>query len=530
MISRRQLIILGMHRSGTSALTGLFNILGAHVGNTLLSANQFNPNGYYESEAIVREHDALLSALGRSWSDERPMPLGWIDSSVAVHARSRMMQIFKNEFTVTNLSVMKDPRICRILPLWQDIFMEMGIQPVYLITLRAPNEVISSLQRRDGIHEHKAALLYVAHLLDAERDTRGQRRLIVEYSDLLQDWAGVLLSIQNSLRIELPALSDEDSMRIGMFLNPDLRHFVADQSALNEESRPLRLAHDLHRLLCVGLNESTESLFDNLRAEFEEYLSSLEPWLGESNRAAALDREILNPGKVTEAAAGLNAQSVLYFDIQDRSGYSEKQSLRHNFSFGADRNSLRFVLSEDIGRIRSLRLDITDRPAFCEFQGIWIDSPQGARAWHSQVNTQLFEHRSLDMKQVQPDDRCGVLWIVCMGYDPHAVLIIPDDILAKLGEGWVIGVDFVAMLPATAVPKLLDYIERQANISTDMQESLLSREQELECVSKTIEKQITELNRQSKQIVECRNDIIRAQAQIELLKEMLLTDERFESI
>ena len=79
-LKNRALIVLGMHRSGTSAFSGVLNLLGVDLGAHLLPASNTNQSGYWEHEEIVAVHDRLLMALGSSWDDPSPLPPNWWNS------------------------------------------------------------------------------------------------------------------------------------------------------------------------------------------------------------------------------------------------------------------------------------------------------------------------------------------------------------------------------------------------------------------------------------------------------------------
>jgi len=70
------LIVLGMHRSGTSALAGAAHRLGVAVGSDILEAQDDNVRGYYEQRAILDLHERLLAAWSTSWDDLAPPTLG----------------------------------------------------------------------------------------------------------------------------------------------------------------------------------------------------------------------------------------------------------------------------------------------------------------------------------------------------------------------------------------------------------------------------------------------------------------------
>ncbi len=88
MTEHQAILVLGMHRSGTSALTRVLNLLGAELGSRLMPAvSGNNENGFWENQDAVDIHEALLSDLGRNWHDIREMPAGWAASDAAARAR-----------------------------------------------------------------------------------------------------------------------------------------------------------------------------------------------------------------------------------------------------------------------------------------------------------------------------------------------------------------------------------------------------------------------------------------------------------
>src|SRR5690348_5945376 len=76
---RRAILIVGMHRSGTSALTRVINLHGVPLGRQLLEAAFDNEAGFWENQAVVQLHERILEHLGSSWDDPRELPSGWLD-------------------------------------------------------------------------------------------------------------------------------------------------------------------------------------------------------------------------------------------------------------------------------------------------------------------------------------------------------------------------------------------------------------------------------------------------------------------
>lgn len=77
MTERLPIFVLGVHRSGTSALARTLQLHGAALPKTLMPAQADNPDGFWESRPIVQFNESLLKSAGRPWYDPAPIPLGW---------------------------------------------------------------------------------------------------------------------------------------------------------------------------------------------------------------------------------------------------------------------------------------------------------------------------------------------------------------------------------------------------------------------------------------------------------------------
>src|SRR5262245_7489893 len=117
-IERRALLVLGMHRSGTSALTRVLNLYGAHLPDDLLPANYGNEAGYWESSAIVRFNDGILARLGSRWDTPTWFSLPDLTAEAKQEAADTLAGLLKTEHGDAPLLVIKDPRICRLLSVW----------------------------------------------------------------------------------------------------------------------------------------------------------------------------------------------------------------------------------------------------------------------------------------------------------------------------------------------------------------------------------------------------------------------------
>ena len=217
------ILVLGMHRSGTSALTRVLNLLGVALGDDLMPPGEDNPAGFWEHQGVVDIHQHLLAALGRSWDDPRPLPDGWLQTEAASRAQRELSSLLQREFGSAPLWAVKDPRLCRLLPLWRPVLASLGIQPKVLLVSRHPAEVAGSLQRRDGLPPVLGELLWARYLLDAVAGSEGIQRGMVDYHALLAGWRDIVATINRDLGLRLEPDAAQ-ARRIDQFLDPQLRH------------------------------------------------------------------------------------------------------------------------------------------------------------------------------------------------------------------------------------------------------------------------------------------------------------------
>ncbi|MDX8385012.1 MAG: hypothetical protein R8M11_00680 [Gallionella sp.] len=153
-------LVVGMHRSGTSVTAKLLNFLGATLpGNLMPPHSEINPKGFWESYDIASLNDVLLSNHQSRWDDVLSIPLDDNDQSSAQSFENKAIELINRDFTETGLFVIKDPRIGRLLPYWLRVFDRMSIEPRIIIPVRHPMEVAASLKRRDKFHEDKSVYL-----------------------------------------------------------------------------------------------------------------------------------------------------------------------------------------------------------------------------------------------------------------------------------------------------------------------------------------------------------------------------------
>lgn len=185
---RTALLVVGMHRSGTSAVARTLSLMGAALpGNLLASGSEENERGFWESSEIIAIHDGFLAAVGSRWDDPRPLPEAAFTDAAARMCLERLVAVLARDFAGVSRFVVKDPRMCRLLPLWHSAAEAVGARPVAVLPVRTPLAVARSLQRRNGFAIEAGLALWLSHVLSAERATRGWRRHFLNYDSFVAD-------------------------------------------------------------------------------------------------------------------------------------------------------------------------------------------------------------------------------------------------------------------------------------------------------------------------------------------------------
>jgi hypothetical protein len=268
------IVVLGMHRSGTSVLTGVLGLLGARLPKKLLPANGTNPKGFFEPNDIVELHDEMLSALGSSWADYRRLEPARFNSAAAAPFKARLVAALRAEYDNATMFVVKDPRICRFFPLWRDAANIFGAETRALLVIRNPLEVAWSLAQRDGLPHGYGLRLWLRHVLDSEFDTRHSPRAFVTYGDFMRDWTRVIEKSKNELGIALLDTTLEVRAEVDALIDRDLRHYDVDEETFAVEYGDNPLVLKTYRALKALVTRSSDAdamkMLDEVRETFDE--------------------------------------------------------------------------------------------------------------------------------------------------------------------------------------------------------------------------------------------------------------------
>ena len=136
-----KIFIIGMHRSGTSMITGILHKCGLELGGNLLMGARDNPKGHFESKRFIMINQEILMRNGGRWYSppKNVKPLSGIE---------KKMRQFLNDFDPQKISGFKDPRVCFTFPLW---YKAIHPEPIKVVMVVRPFRAIAkSLQWRNG--------------------------------------------------------------------------------------------------------------------------------------------------------------------------------------------------------------------------------------------------------------------------------------------------------------------------------------------------------------------------------------------
>lgn len=308
LLRRRAVLVVGSHRSGTSALARVLSLVGCdlpkHLNPPVEGDNEL---GFWEPDPVVHAHNAFLASIGSSWDDPAALPDGAFVSAAALELRQQLGLLLPEEYGTSPLFVVKDPRISRLLPLWFAILEQLQVAPVTAIAVRNPLEVAASLKARDGFTTTKSLLVWLRHTIESELHSRGRPRSIVIYDELLRNWQGVLTRVGEDLGVTWPGRSHRAVVEIEQFLSEHHRHQVFDWREVEGRADVVSWVKEAY----FALRDSDPGhVFDQVRDELAQADIAFGPILEELR----LERQAAQEER-REAAA---ARDALAEDLQAR--------------------------------------------------------------------------------------------------------------------------------------------------------------------------------------------------------------------
>jgi hypothetical protein len=218
-------VVLGMHRSGTSTIARGLKAIKIELGDDLMEgSSENNEKGFFEDMDVFRLNSELLQEIGHDWHMLTPILPEELLLPLSGGLKLRAVEILRKKLNKNRFFGLKSPQMARLLPFWQAVFTHLNIQVSYIIACRNPMSVARSLSKRDGFDLEKGYYLWIEHMFSILKNTDGQPRIVVDYDLLMDDPIKELQRMAKILEIPFnPDDPDITEYRTN-FLEKSLRH------------------------------------------------------------------------------------------------------------------------------------------------------------------------------------------------------------------------------------------------------------------------------------------------------------------
>lgn len=335
---KKIVVVLGMHRSGTSLVTRGMVVLGFNPGRNLMQPDDDNIKGYWEDVDIYSLNQKIFKALSFRWFDLDDLRFDRFSNLLpyyGINFFDEAVELIEKRFLLSDNIVIKDPRINLLIPFWEKVFEHFGVEVDYVYVLRSPLEVARSLEKRNSIPIKDGVALWSYYNLAALKNISKDFYLI-SYSDFLDRPNDVFENLSQKLLMPLDASAVIEF--VDEFIDTSLRHHVSEEGELDAAIGDFSVASELYSKLKAFSNDFKTSSCD----------------------ANILVKELLKNASLTLDTSSEIYQFKLYVDTGD--GFNEGDSIVLNFIPGEP--NFGFDLSAYVD-VRALRLFLGKKACVC---------------------------------------------------------------------------------------------------------------------------------------------------------------------
>ncbi|HRE43172.1 MAG TPA: hypothetical protein PKY87_04295 [Terricaulis sp.] len=328
---RRVIVVLGMHRSGTSVVTRGLQALGIELGDNLMKPVEGNNNkGFFEDLDLYRQNERLLSLSKSAWHFLGPLNDASLTGADFSAERRAAAATLSAKLSDSGVFAFKDPRTAILMPFWRCVFEDLELDDRYIIVVRHPLESAASLESRDKIHLTKGVTLWAKHTIEAIRQSAGKPRVFVRFDRVLKAPEAELKRIAATLNLPAAAPNAEAMTAFAdEFLSPELRHHTIGRNELRRSGAAPDFAIELYETLLDLVDKDPEGaaidpdFWRSIETRYEQsapllrHADSLDNALRDAHqrlsaqekRALAAEAELVERTKAVEEAANRASQA-----------------------------------------------------------------------------------------------------------------------------------------------------------------------------------------------------------------------------
>jgi cytochrome c-type biogenesis protein CcmH/NrfG len=367
-------VVVGMHRSGTSLCSHILSMLGVDMTDDI-DVQPSNARGQWERLELRDFHDRILELFDRGFyrpNHDLPLPAAWWAEPRVHVVREDIVAFLRRRLPARRLFGFKDPRTARLLPLWHQIFDALQLRPRFVLCLRNPAQVARSLAARDGFSPQRGECRWFCYMAEALANLRDCEQLCtIEYEDWFVDPAVNLEKLTAFLGLPAERAPAELRLAVSQIVDPYLRHDATGPAAVHQplvrslyevarnfaQAGPARdslgrIAEEFgaFRELYRPVHDELERL-SRLAAKLPEYermaiergaeITALRNSLGECEAALARGEQVSDERDTALAEAELR-----HTDLAERLARAEERAVEHAAKAAAAEAALERVENE----------------------------------------------------------------------------------------------------------------------------------------------------------------------------------------
>lgn len=352
---KRLIVVLGMHRSGTSAITRGLQVVGVDLGNNLMPGMEgVNDKGFWEDLDIYALNNELLSILGSDWHHLTPIGPKDVEALHESGYFAKTVDLLYQKVEKKNVFGFKDPRVAKLLPFWKEVSTHCQLDMSCVLAVRHPLSVAKSLTKRDGFDAEKSYFLWLGYVIESLSGSTGLQRVLVDYDKLMQLPELQINRIANRLDLEVDLIELQSYKT--EFLDKTLRHTIYDLDDLSLDNACPPLVREIYATLLDVASDKLhleDPVLQNQIARWADECERLKPVLTLADRF--FTRIVTANQTVTERDKQISSLNQAMAERDDQIA-NLSQTVN---SLIIDRNSLQETLKDRNIETEGLNLELT---------------------------------------------------------------------------------------------------------------------------------------------------------------------------
>ncbi|MCW8107614.1 sulfotransferase family protein [Alteromonas ponticola] len=330
-MDNKLVVVLGMHRSGTSVIASLVEQCGISTGNNLQEAGPDNPKGYWEDATIVGINNRLLNSLNKSWYSLTWLSLDDIQiSPLFIELKQQAIAYLTSMLKKHGDIVVKDPRMATLLPFWVEVFTRLNVEVQYVITKRNPMAIAKSLYKRDSFDiEYATQLIFLNWASIVQNLPESASSTIVDFEEVALDELTVKEALSSFLNCSININTPARFEKLLVHNNPDLLQsgFIWQQRFMSnfpyepvDEQRILSLSLFYHALNVAYLQPMHQKyVINEIKRIADSYKHKRVVLYGASELASALVGQLFDSIILAVDYAAIDDHQINRFGLFFRS-------------------------------------------------------------------------------------------------------------------------------------------------------------------------------------------------------------------